>query len=202
MNRIKVMLSAALLLFASSAMAQKLSVENITIPVNSKANLVVNYESEDAMTGAQFNISLPTGISLEFDYDDAYDYVYSTTQKGYNVNVNPYDEYSTVILTRKNKNVGALTSGTALITLSLVVGGNVTAGEYKGEISGISFAQTGQSIDGNSDFEFVIQVTDATGVKEVSKEGVNNGDGKYLKAGKIVIKKNGKEYNAVGAIVK
>lgn len=200
MNRIIVILSAAMLLFTGSTMAQKLSTENITIPVNSKANLVIAYESESAMTGGQFNISLPTGISLEFD-EDSYDYVYSTPQKGYNVNVNPYEGYSTVILSRKNKNVGALTSGTALITLSLVVGGNVTAGEYKGEISGISFAQTGQSIDGNADFEFVIQVTDATGINDVKTSGTQ-ADGKYLKAGKIIIKKGDKEYNAVGSKIK
>ena len=178
----------------------KLSAENITIPVNSKANLVVAYESENAMTGAQFNISLPTGISLEYD-EDSYDYVYSTPQKGYNVNVNPYNEYSTVILTRKNNSVGALTSGTDLIKLSLVVSGDVAAGEYKGKISGISFAQNGISVDGNDDFEFVIQVTDATGINDVNVSGIQ-ADGKFVKNGQIVIKKGGKEYTIFGTSTK
>ena len=200
MNRIKVMLSAAMLLFAGSAMAQKLSAENITTPVNSKANLVVDYESENAMTGAQFNISLPTGISLEFD-EDSYDYVYSTPQKGYNVNVNPYEGYSTVILSRKNNNVGALTSGTELIKLSLVVSGDVAAGEYKGKISSISFAQNGISVDGNDDFEFVIQVTEATGINDANVSRIQ-ADGKFVKNGQIVIKKGGKEYTIFGTSTK
>lgn len=50
---------------------------------------------------------------------------------------------------------------------------------------------------------FAITVGDPTGVNEVSADG-NDGtaDGKYLKDGRLVIKKGGKMYSAVGATAK
>ena len=45
-------------------------------------------------------------------------------------------------------------------------------------------------------------IEDVTGVKNVSAEGNGIADGKYLKDGNLVIIKNGKEYNAAGAVKK
>lgn len=50
---------------------------------------------------------------------------------------------------------------------------------------------------------YISEVTiGTTGVKNIDGESVNKGDGKYLKAGKIIIKKGDKEYNAVGSKIK
>ena len=42
----------------------------------------------------------------------------------------------------------------------------------------------------------------STGVKEVSKGSIANGDGKFVKNGQLVIKKGAKEFNAIGGRTK
>lgn len=51
-----------------------------------------------------------------------------------------------------------------------------------------------------SGFGTIKAIEDITGVKNVSAEGNGTADGKYLKDGKLVIIKDGKEYDAAGAV--
>jgi hypothetical protein len=167
MNKNKIMLMVATLFVACNAMAQKLTADAVSIVQGEKASLVVNYESAENLTGAQFNITLPAGVELEFDDAETFDYVYSTTQKGYNVNIKDQNGYNTVIISRKSNKVGALTSGTELITLSLAAKADAALGAAVAKISGIKFAQTGVSVAGNEDFEVAITVTEATGINSI-----------------------------------
>jgi outer membrane protein assembly factor BamE (lipoprotein component of BamABCDE complex) len=167
MNKNKIMLMVATLFVACNAMAQKLTADAVTIAQGEKASLVVNYEATEGLTGAQFNITLPAGVELEFDDAETFDYVYSTTQKGYNVNIKDQNGYNTVIISRKSNKVGALTSGTELITLSLAAKADAALGAAVAKISGIKFAQTGVSVAGNEDFEVAITVTEATGINSI-----------------------------------
>jgi hypothetical protein len=166
MNKNKIMLFVATLFVAGNAMAQKLTAYAVSIVQGEKASLVVNYESAEDLTGAQFNITLPAGVELEFDDADTFDYVYSTTQKGYNVNVKDQSGYNTVIISRKSNKVGALAAG-ELITLSLVAKADAALGAAVAKISGIKFAKTGVSVAGNEDFEVAITVTEATGINSI-----------------------------------
>ena len=167
MNKNKIMLMVATLFVACNAMAQKLTADAVTIAQGEKPSLVVNYEATEGLTGAQFNITLPAGVELEFDDAETFDYVYSTTQKGYNVNIKDQNGYNTVIISRKSNKVGALTSGTELITLSLAAKADAALGAAVAKISGIKFAQTGVSVAGNEDFEVAITVTEATGINSI-----------------------------------
>ena len=167
MNKNKIMLMVATLFVACNAMAQKLTADAVSIAQGEKASLVVNYEATEGLTGAQFNITLPAGVELEFDDAETFDYVYSTTQKGYNVNIKDQNGYNTVIISRKSNKVGALTSGTELITLSLAAKADAALGAAVAKISGIKFAQTGVSVAGNEDFEVAITVTEATGINSI-----------------------------------
>ena len=167
MNKNKIMLMVATLFVACNAMAQKLTADAVTIAQGEKASLVVNYEATEGLTGAQFNITLPAGVELEFDDAETFDYVYSTTQKGYNVNIKDQNGYNTVIISRKSNKVGALTSGTELITLSLAAKADAALGAAVAKISGIKFAKTGVSVAGNEDFEVAITVTEATGINSI-----------------------------------
>ena len=167
MNKNKIMLMVATLFVACNAMAQKLTADAVTIAQGEKASLVVNYEATEGLTGAQFNITLPAGVELEFDDAETFDYVYSTTQKGYNVNIKDQNGYNTVIISRKSNKGGALTSGTELITLSLAAKADAALGAAVAKISGIKFAQTGVSVAGNEDFEVAITVTEATGINSI-----------------------------------
>ena len=167
MNKNKIMLMVATLFVACNAMAQKLTADAVTIAQGEKGSLVVNYEATEGLTGAQFNITLPAGVELEFDDAETFDYVYSTTQKGYNVNIKDQNGYNTVIISRKSNKVGALTSGTELITLSLAAKADAALGAAVAKISGIKFAKTGVSVAGNEDFEVAITVTEATGINSI-----------------------------------
>lgn len=51
-----------------------------------------------------------------------------------------------------------------------------------------------------SSFGTIKAIEDITGVKNISANGDGTADGKYLKDGKLVIVKGGKEYNAAGAV--
>ena len=201
MNKNKIMLMVATLFVACNAMAQKLTADAVTIAQGEKASLVVNYEATEGLTGAQFNITLPAGVELEFDDAETFDYVYSTTQKGYNVNIKDQNGYNTVIISRKSNKVGALTSGTELITLSLAAKADAALGAAVAKISGIKFAQTGVSVAGNEDFEVAITVTEATGINSIEAntqdapaynlagQKVNNGfKGLVIMNGKKVVK--------------
>ena len=201
MNKNKIMLMVATLFVACNAMAQKLTADAVTIAQGEKASLVVNYEATEGLTGAQFNITLPAGVELEFDDAETFDYVYSTTQKGYNVNIKDQNGYNTVIISRKSNKVGALTSGTELITLSLAAKADAALGAAVAKISGIKFAQTGVSVAGNEDFEVAITVTEATGINSIEANAqdapaynlagqkVNNGfKGLVIMNGKKVVK--------------
>lgn len=194
MKTIKNIMLAAMVLFAGNAVAQKLSADPVTI-ADGKGSLVVNFESEAEMTGAQFNLTLPAGVKMEFDEEDAYDYVYTVAQKGYNVNINDGKDAQTkiVIISRKNKNVAALTNG-ALITISLVADADATGGNAT--ISGITFAKSGASVDGNADFEVAISV--GTGIESLNAEDSNEpafnlAGQKVGKNYKGIIVKNGKK---------
>lgn len=201
MNKNKIMLMVATLFVACNAMAQKLTADAVTIAQGEKASLVVNYEATEGLTGAQFNITLPAGVELEFDDAETFDYVYSTTQKGYNVNIKDQNGYNTVIISRKSNKVGALTSGTELITLSLAAKADAALGAAVAKISGIKFAKTGVSVAGNEDFEVAITVTEATGINSIEANAqdapaynlagqkVNNGfKGLVIMNGKKVVK--------------
>ena len=51
--------------------------------------------------------------------------------------------------------------------------------------------------------DYSVKVTiGTTGIKDVSGNGAFTGDGKFVKKGQIVIRKGGKEYNAIGSKIK
>jgi len=84
----------------------------------------------------------------------------------------------------------------------------VSDGKYNCALKTIWFAQSGSEGVAVDDVNFEIEVADGklssviTGIEDVVAEKSFNADGKYLKDGKIIIKKGGKEYNTVGTIAK
>ena len=193
MKTIKNLMLAAMVLFAGNAMAQKLSAEAVTF-ADGVGSLVVNFEGED-MTGAQFNLELPAGVTITYD-DEEDDFVFKA-QKGYNVNFNDGANAQTkiVIISRKNKNIAALTSGTALITIGLTAESSFTSGNAK--ISAITFAKSGASVDGNADFEVALSAG-ATGIESLNADDSNEpafnlAGQKVSKNYKGIIVKNGKK---------
>ena len=192
MKTIKNIMLAAMVLFAGNAMAQSLSAAPVTL-TDGTGVLDVQFESTEEMTGAQFNLTLPSGISIAYDNEED-DYIYKA-QKGYNVNFNDGKDAQTkiVIISRKNKNVAALTSGTTLITITLSATEGATG---NATISGITFAKSGASVDGNADF--TVAISASTGINALNADDSNEpafnlAGQKVGKNYKGIIVKNGKK---------
>ena len=192
MKTIKNLMLAAMVLFAGNAMAQSISAAPVTL-TDGTGVLDVQFESTEEMTGAQFNLTLPSGISIAYD-DEEDDYIYKA-QKGYNVNFNDGKDAQTkiVIISRKNKNVAALTSGTTLITITLSATEGATG---DATISGITFAKSGASVDGNADF--TVAISASTGINALNADDSNEpafnlAGQKVGKNYKGIIVKNGKK---------
>ena len=192
MKTIKNLMLAAMVLFAGNAMAQSISAAPVTL-TDGTGVLDVQFESTEEMTGAQFNLTLPSGISIAYD-DEEDDYIYKA-QKGYNVNFNDGKDAQTkiVIISRKNKNVAALTSGTTLITITLSATEGATG---DATISGITFAKSGASVDGNADFNVAISAStgiNALNADDSNEPAFNLAGQKVGKNYKGIIVKNGKK---------
>lgn len=192
MKTIKNLMLAAMVLFAGNAMAQSLSAAPVTL-TDGTGVLDVQFESTEEMTGAQFNLTLPSGISFAWDNEND-DYIYKA-QKGYNVNFNDGKDAQTkiVIISRKNKNVAALTSGTTLITITLSATEGATG---DATISGITFAKSGASVDGNADFTVAIGAStgiNALNADDSNEPAFNLAGQKVGKNYKGIIVKNGKK---------
>ena len=192
MKTIKNLMLAAMVLFAGNAMAQSLSAAPVTL-TDGTGVLDVQFESTEEMTGAQFNLTLPSGISIAYDNEED-DYIYKA-QKGYNVNFNDGKDAQTkiVIISRKNKNVAALTSGTTLITITLSATEGATG---NATISGITFAKSGASVDGNADFNVAISAStgiNALNADDSNEPAFNLAGQKVGKNYKGIVVKNGKK---------
>lgn len=177
-----------------------------SIEPGEKKVVTLDLDNPDLEVGsARVDILLPEGLKIE-DEDGEY-------YLEYNAEANRAKRYFNdpsaalqsdgslrIVMFSKGSKPFVGTSG-AILDIPIIASATASG---KGEVK--VFNQEITDLSGTTKINpdaYTAEVTiGSTGVKEVSKEGVNNGDGKYLKAGKIVIKKNGKEYNAVGAIVK
>ena len=159
MKRIKNLMIAAMVLFAGNAMAQKLSAEAVTIVPGGEANLVMNYESEQALTAAQFTIALPDGITIKKNKKKYAATLSEVIEDDYEWKiVDNGDAGQIVLITRIDNTCPALTSGIELITLTLIADENATLGEAQATISGITFSNKGTTVSGNADFNVTINV--------------------------------------------
>ena len=88
-------------------------------------------------------------------------------------------------------------SGDAIMTLTVTASSDFAGGE--GKISAIVLTDIGRNSIEMSESAFTVSNT--TGIKNVEDNSAK-ADGKYLKDGKIIIKKGGKEFNAIGGSTK
>ena len=197
MKTIKNFMIVAMVMFAGNAMAQKLSAEAVTIEPGGEANLVVSYESEKELTGAQFSVTLPTGVELK---EENYEYVSTlgADQTGYQVNINDGDGCQIVIISRVSKKAPALVSGKELITLSLVAAADAKEGEAKATISEIVFSDKGTAVKVDGTVDVTVNIGDATGINSLNADNSNEpafnlAGQKVGKNYKGIVVKNGKK---------
>ena len=195
MKTIKNLMVAALVMFAGNAMAQKLSAEAISVTPGDEdgTDLVIKYESEQELTGAQFTIALPDGVTIK---KNGKKYAAEIgDEDNYEWKIKDGDAGQIVLITRIDNTCDPMISGSDIITLTLVAAEGAESGKAK--ISGIVFSNKGTSVKGNDDFEVAIEVI-GTGINSLNADNSNEpafnlAGQKVGKNYKGIVVKNGKK---------
>ena len=195
MKTIKNLMLVAMVMFAGNAMAQKLSAEAISIAPGDEADFVVKYESEKALTAAQFTIALPEGVSIKKNGKKFAAEISEANEDDYEWKIKDGEAGQIVLITRIDNTCGPLASGEDLITLTLVAAEDAADGTAK--ISGITFSDKGTSVKGNEDFTVAITIG-GTGIESLNADDSNEpafnlAGQKVGKNYKGIIVKNGKK---------
>ncbi|MBO4718333.1 MAG: hypothetical protein J5658_00535 [Prevotella sp.] len=203
MKTIKNILIAAMALFAGSAMAQSLSADKVEIAEGAtEAELVVNFESDVDVTGLQFTLTLPEGITVK-KTGRAYAFSYPAESTDYNYKAPDFkvkDDGLIVIMQRYDSSCPALESPIGLISFTLSVAEGAKSG--MATISDQVFTNKGTNYKGPFEaVQFAIQIGDddpTTGINglnaEESNEPAFNLAGQQVgKNYKGIVVKNGKK---------
>jgi hypothetical protein len=156
--------------------------------------------------GFQFNLYLPDGMTIALN---------PKGKEIVSLNTERRDEYDEHTLSVKKQEDGSymflcgslsedvfLGNDGEIISVTLNIPTDMASGVYPLKI--VNQKLTENDISKYYETELVettFTVSDATSVKEVNAEGVK-ADGKYLRHGRLVIIKGGKEYSATGSVVK
>lgn len=179
-------------------------------PVTAKAGetlkLSVCMKNTAEIRGFQFNLYLPDGVTIALN---------PKGKEIVSLNKERRDEYDEHTLSVKKQENGSymflcgslsedvfLGNDGEIISVTLNIPTDMASGVYPLKI--VNQKLTENDISKYYETELVettFTVSDATSVKEVNAEGVK-ADSKYLRHGRLVIVKGGKEYSATGSVVK
>jgi len=179
-------------------------------PVTAKAGetlkLSVCMKNTAEIRGFQFNLYLPDGVTIALN-PKGKEIVSLNTERR-----DEYDEHTLSVKKQENGSYmflcGSLSEDVFLgndgeiISVTLNVPTDMASDVYPLKI--VNQKLTENDISKYYETELVettFTVSDATSVKEVNAEGVK-ADSKYLRHGRLVIVKGGKEYSATGSVVK
>jgi hypothetical protein len=196
MKKIKFLLVAVAALISGSAMAQKITCEDVSMEQGGSAELVFCIESDQESTLAEFFLTMPTGISIEKEDGD---YIWengSMLQRTHTVSVLDKVNGDIYVLIKNESGKNFKTTSGELIKLPIVAG-NVVDGTYTINVTGANITDLSpKQINAETAFDITVTVG-STGIDEVNGQGAL-ADGKYLKDGKVYIKKGDKVFTVVG----
>jgi hypothetical protein len=196
MKKIKFLLVAVAALISGSAMAQKITCEDVSMEQGGSAELVFCIESDQESTLAEFFLTMPTGISIEKEDGD---YIWengSMLQRTHTVSVLDKVNGDIYVLIKNESGKNFKTTSGELIKLPIVAG-NVVDGTYTINVTGANITDLSpKQINAETAFDITVTVG-STGIDEVNGQGAL-ADGKYLKNGQVYIKKGDKVFTVVG----
>ncbi len=160
-----------------------------------------NVAGVTGVTGFTATLSVPDGFAVTKalrgsrlkDQDDDEEY-YFTYDKKFNDDGSGYVQ----AYTTKNTTLSGTDGDVIKFTVTIPSGAE---GEYTMNLTGLEFANGSKVISTYTTATSKLTVG-TTSIKEVNGDSDAAKSGKYLKDGKIVIMKNGKEFNASGAQMK
>jgi len=202
MKKIKFLLVSVAALFSGVAMAQKIVCPDVTLK-DGAAELVFSIaeNTDPTATLVEFDLKMPDGISVEKEEGDYIVDKGTICQRTHGATAqDKVGGFIYVLIKNDTKKEFKQANGDVAI-IPIVAEDGVADGTYQIQVTKVNITNLSPK-QINTDTEFTINVTKGTtGIKDVNADGMQ-ADGKYLKDGKIIIKKGNKEYNAIGAINK
>jgi len=202
MKKIKLLVIAAATFISGSAMAQKIVCPDVTFDEGTAVLVFSIAENTDkTATLAEFTLGMPEGVTIKTKSGGKYDYERGELmQEEHTVTLK--DKTSGIYFLTKNEEGDPFTAlNGELVTIPIVAGEGLKDGSYQIAVTKVNITNLAAKKIA-TETSFTINVTQGTtGIKEVGADGMQ-ADGKYLKDGKIIIKKGGKKYNTVGTIAK
>lgn len=202
MKTIKLLIIAVATLVSGSAMGQKIVCPDVTF-VEGAAELVFSIaeNTDETATLAEFTLSMPAGVIIKTNDKGKYEYERGDLMQDEHT-VTLKDKTSGIYFLTKNEEGDPFTAlNGELVTIPIVAGDNLADGTYQISVTKVNITNLAAKKIAK-ETSFTINVTKgATGINEVNADGMQ-ADGKYLKAGRVIIKKGNRIFNAVGGIVK
>ena len=202
MKTIKLLIIAVATLVSGSAMGQKIVCPDVTF-VEGAADLVFSIaeNTDETATLAEFTLNMPAGVIIKTNDKGKYEYERGDLMQDEHT-VTLKDKTSGIYFLTKNEEGDPFTAlNGELVTIPIVAGDNLADGTYQISVTKVNITNLAAKKIAK-ETSFTINVTKgATGINEVNADGMQ-ADGKYLKAGHVIIKKGNKIFNAVGGIVK
>ena len=202
MKTIKLLIIAVATLVSGSAMGQKIVCPDVTF-VEGAAELVFSIaeNTDETATLAEFTLSMPAGVIIKTNDKGKYEYEKGDLMQDEHT-VTLKDKTSGIYFLTKNEEGDPFTAlNGELVTIPIVAGDNLADGTYQISVTKVNITNLAAKKIAK-ETSFTINVTKgATGINEVNADGMQ-ADGKYLKAGRVIIKKGNRIFNAVGGIVK
>jgi hypothetical protein len=206
MKTIKAIILCALLSLTSSAFADgefTMSFSDVKIEAGSTADLKVTFESSVTIAGWQMFLYLPNGIEIAYDEDEEeYGIALSDLHaKKHACEVTKAKDGSMMlVMTGGTKTYEMSGNSGDLCTITLKASADFS-GSSDVAVNKIRISDKSGKAYAMADTSFKLE-GGSTGIKDVEAEGGVKANGKYLKDGKIVIKKGDKEFNALGGRTK
>jgi len=202
MKTIKLLIIAVATLVSGSAMGQKIVCPDVTFDEGA-AELVFSIaeNTDETATLAEFTLNMPAGVIIKTNDKGKYEYERGDLMQDEHT-VTLKDKTSGIYFLTKNEDGDAFTAlNGELVTIPIVAGDNLADGTYQISVTKVNITNLAAKKIAK-ETSFTINVTKgATGITEVNADGMQ-ADGKYLKAGHVIIKKGNRIFNAVGGIVK
>ena len=205
MKTIKAIILCALLSLTSSAFAQDdftMSFSDVKIEAGGTADLKVTFESKVTIAGWQMFLYLPEGVEILYDEEEE-DYAIALSDlhaKRHACEVTKAKDGSMMLVMSGGTKTYEMSGNSGDLCTITLKASDSFSGSSDVAVKTIRISDKSGKASAMADTSFKLEAV-PTGIKNVNAEG-GKADGKYLKNGEIIIKKGGKEYNAIGGRTK
>lgn len=194
------------------AMIGTASASNTLSAASVEGRLSVSMVNDVTVTAYDFHLYLPEGAAIgqkwnEDDEEYVNDVTMSRTKSDHALTLMKDSKDGSFLFGVASPTSKTLKNSDGEILSIALDLSKVSDGTYNCSMKKIWFAESGTSGVAVDDVNFDIEVKDGalvsviTGIESVEADGMQ-ADGKYLKAGHVIIKKGNRIFNAVGGIVK